>query len=84
MVIPYYQDERVAIYQGDALELIPLVPGFQAIVTDPPYSSGGMVRSDRMSSTVSKYVTSGVRESGTSSPATTEISAAISLGSPSG
>jgi site-specific DNA-methyltransferase (adenine-specific) len=32
---------------------------FDAIVTDPPYSSGGLHRSDRMNSTVAKYVQSG-------------------------
>lgn len=34
---------------------------FDAIVTDPPYSSGGFVRGDRMCSARSKYVTNGAQ-----------------------
>lgn len=53
---PYYQDDSVTIYHGDALWLIPEMPAVDAIVTDPPYSSGGMFRGDRTGSTVAKYV----------------------------
>ncbi len=56
---PYYEHGGVTIYHGDALEVIPNLSPFDAIVTDPPYSSGGLHRSDRMSSTVAKYVQSG-------------------------
>jgi site-specific DNA-methyltransferase (adenine-specific) len=40
---PYYADESVTLYLGDCLEILPhLVPGsVHALVTDPPYSSGG-------------------------------------------
>ena len=55
---PYYQDDAVTIYHGEALGLVPLLPLFDAIVTDPPYSTGGMYRGDRMQSTVAKYVSS--------------------------
>lgn len=50
-------DGRVQLYCGDALAIVPkLAPGsIAAIVTDPPYSSGGMVRGDRMASTRDKY-----------------------------
>lgn len=56
---PYYERDGITIYHGEALDIIPHLPPFDAIVTDPPYSSGGLHRSDRMSSTVSKYVSSG-------------------------
>ena len=55
---PYYEDEAVTIYHGDALDVLPLMTGCGALVTDPPYSSGGMYRGDRMAKTVAKYVNS--------------------------
>lgn len=58
--------ERVVIgsaelWHGDCLEILPTLPKVDAIVTDPPYSSGGMVRSDRMASTRAKYQSSDVK-----------------------
>jgi len=58
---PYYQDAHVTIYHGESLFLIPEVGPFDALVSDPPYSSGGAFRGDRMSDTVSKYVRSGTQ-----------------------
>lgn len=34
---PFYQDDAVTLYHGDALELLPLLGRCDAIVTDPPY-----------------------------------------------
>lgn len=56
---PYYADEAVTLYHADSLWLIPDLPEFDALITDPPYSSGGAFRSDRTKSTVEKYVQSG-------------------------
>lgn len=51
---------NATIYHGDAMQILPHL-GLQvdALITDPPYSSGGMMRGDRMQSTSAKYVQSG-------------------------
>lgn len=46
------------LYCGDALEVLPQLSGCDALITDPPYSSGGQFRSDRAAETRSKYVQS--------------------------
>jgi len=56
---PYYQDSAVTIYHGDSFDVIPALESVDAVITDPPYSSGGSFRGDRMASTSSKYVQSG-------------------------
>ena len=59
MIEPYYRDASVAIYHGDCLQLLHEFDGIGAVVTDPPYSSGGAFRGDRSVSVVEKYVQSG-------------------------
>lgn len=51
---------------GDALRVLSEIPSesVDMLLTDPPYSSGGMVRGDRMKSTTSKYVSTGVADAG--------------------
>ena len=44
---PYYQDSAVTIYHGDCREIVPTLGPVDAVVTDPPYSSGGQFRGDR-------------------------------------
>lgn len=61
MIEPYYQDESTTIYQGDSLQIIPELTDIGAVITDPPYSSGGAHRSDRTQSTVTKYVQTGTQ-----------------------
>ena len=55
-----YVDDRVELHRGNALEVLAALPtgSADALVTDPPYSSGGMVRGDRMQSTKVKYLQS--------------------------
>lgn len=57
---PYYDRDGITIYHGDALFVLPEIERIGAIVTDPPYSSGGQFRSDRTKGVVDKYVQTGV------------------------
>ena len=56
---PDYQsdDGSVQLYCGDCLEILPELEAgsVDAVVTDPPYSSGGAFRSDRAQPTDKKY-----------------------------
>jgi len=57
MTAPYYADESVTLYHGEALAVLRDLPAasVDAIITDPPYSSGGAMRGDRMQPTEKKY-----------------------------
>lgn len=48
---------EITLYHADALEWLPTLEraSADAIITDPPYSSGGMLRGDRMLGTREKY-----------------------------
>jgi site-specific DNA-methyltransferase (adenine-specific) len=58
--------DRWELHRGDVLRLLPELPegSVDGVVTDPPYSSGGMVRGDRMASTTLKYVQDNKRRDG--------------------
>lgn len=43
------------LWHGDALEILDALGPVHAVITDPPYSSGGAYRSDRSAPTTSKY-----------------------------
>lgn len=49
---------RFHVHLGDSLAMLASLPDgcLDALVTDPPYSSGGMFRGDRQKGTVEKYV----------------------------
>lgn len=53
---PYFESDGVTLYCADCFDVLPHLSGIGALVTDPPYSSGGAFRGDRMASAVSKYV----------------------------
>jgi len=55
-VTPYYSDDLVTIYHGDSFDVLPNLSGIGAVVTDPPYSSGGAFRGDRAMAVTTKYV----------------------------
>lgn len=42
MTEPYYEDDLVTLYRGDALEVLPSIrsASVQAVITDPPYVIG--------------------------------------------
>ena len=54
---PFYQDDWVTLYHGDALAILAGLPdaSVDGIITDPPYSSGGATQTARKASTGTKY-----------------------------
>lgn len=46
---PYYADDLVTLYLGDCLDILPELPEgvVDAVITDPPYSSGGRRENSR-------------------------------------
>lgn len=55
---PYYQDDLVTLYHGECRDIMGRLPelSIAGVVTDPPYSSGGMFRADRANhSAAGKY-----------------------------
>lgn len=59
--MPSYDEQAgVTLYHGEALGVLRSLPdaSVDAVITDPPYSSGGQFRGDRMADTTSKYVQS--------------------------
>ncbi len=58
---PYYEDAEagIVLYHGDALELMSQMErdSLEAVITDPPYSSGGMFRADRVNFTTDEKYT---------------------------
>jgi len=59
----YYESEKVTLYQGDALSILQTLPdgAVDAVVTDPPYSSGGVSLSARQTDPAQKYQQSGTK-----------------------
>lgn len=57
MATPYYQDDAVTIYHGEACVVLSQLPAatFDVLMTDSPYSSGGMFRGDRARPADEKY-----------------------------
>ncbi|HEY8376286.1 MAG TPA: site-specific DNA-methyltransferase [Nannocystis sp.] len=55
----YASGERWELYRGDSLALLPAVGPVDCVITDPPYSSGGAMRSDRVRAPTRKYLDAG-------------------------
>ena len=47
---------QATLYHGNAWDILPDLGNVDALITDPPYSSGGFTRGDKMRSTKAKYV----------------------------
>ena len=41
-VTPYYSEDGITIYHGDALDIIPTLPKVDLVLTDPPYIIGAL------------------------------------------
>jgi site-specific DNA-methyltransferase (adenine-specific) len=54
-------DGSASLYLGEALEVLPGIPdaSIDAVIADPPYSSGGFTRGDRTDDPARKYVSTG-------------------------
>ena len=54
---PYYEADGITIYHGEACSTLAQLPeaSVDVLLTDPPYSSGGMFRSDRTADPAQKY-----------------------------
>lgn len=44
---PYYSHAGITIYHGDCREILPTLPAFDLVLTDPPYASGARTDSNR-------------------------------------
>lgn len=63
---PYYEKGLITVYVGEALQILQTLPDgmVDVVLTDPPYSSGGMVRGDRAGQSCrAKYQTSSTQKS---------------------
>lgn len=58
--------DRWTLHEGESLAFLRSLPtaSVDALITDPPYSSGGAFRGDRNASTTVKYVQTGTRDPG--------------------
>lgn len=63
---PIYRSQGQALYQGDCLTVLAELKKkghqFDGLITDPPYSSGGLHTSSRQASTSSKYQSSDAKK----------------------
>lgn len=56
---PYASGERWTLYRGDCLAILPTLDRVDCVIADPPYSSGGAMRSDRTRAPSRKYLGAG-------------------------
>lgn len=58
-----FQTDGISLYQGDALRVLTTLPvaSVDAVLTDPPYSSGGITLGARQADPSQKYQSSGTK-----------------------
>lgn len=63
---PAFSADGVTLYLGKMFAMLRAMPShsFNAVVCDPPYSSGGLMRADRVMKTSDKYVLTGTQQAG--------------------
>ena len=62
-MVPQFQKDGVSLYRGDALAVLSVLSdnSVDAILTDPPYSSGGVTLGARQANPAQKYQSSGTK-----------------------
>ena len=57
---PFFQNEGLTLFQGDSLHVLPCLPdeSVDAVITDPPYSTGGMTLASKQLDPEKKYQSS--------------------------
>lgn len=62
-MVPLFQKDGVSLYRGDALAVLSALSdnSVDAILTDPPYSSGGVTLGARQANPAQKYQSSGTK-----------------------
>ena len=60
----HFQTDGISLYQGDALRVLTTLPeaSVDAVLTDPPYSSGGVTLGARQVDPAQKYQSSGTKK----------------------
>ena len=60
----HFQTDGISLYQGDALRVLTTLPeaSVDAVLTDPPYSSGGVTLGARQADPAQKYQSSGTKK----------------------
>lgn len=60
---PFFQNDSVTLYNGDSMQLLREIPpaSIDAVITDPPYCSGGCTAGERRRPPEAKYAQDGDR-----------------------
>jgi DNA modification methylase len=61
---PYFQDDSVTLYRGDSLRILSALPDacVDAVITDPPYSTGAFTLAGKGAASSDKYQKTGTKK----------------------